>query len=355
MFLFFTKLFNIKYSTKFDENFNKQSSWYDIWNDSDIKPLTFQELTSSLVISGTNFENVYIKNSFFQQITSNLHGGAISYYGSSRKRLLVEQSTFIECHSLSGSGIYFDYGDYYLNEICGLNCSSESTIAGVFGNFNVQEDICKGTIVNSAFCFCNSLNWGFTIAHFYGDFSFNLNNESFNHCYRGSAFGIDHASSNYIKLSYSSFTNATSDESTCVVFEYSNTYFEVSYSNIINNKVNNNSNGLIWFLSIENGATFTSCSILENKGYPIFNSNTNEIVTLNYCYTDFPQDDDQLIHCSIIVKNIPEMPFVNNFNNVILGNCVGISLNTNNNKEKPPITYYSPKMYFTFHKSKVFF
>ena len=349
MFFFFTKLFHIKINTKFDANINKQSSWNDIWDDGDIKPLTFQEInTSSLNFS--NIENVYIKNSFFQQITSNSHGGAISYYGSSRKRLLVEQSTFIECHAPYGSGIYFEYGDYYLNEICGLNCSSQST-AGIFGHFTLLKDTCKGTIVNSAFCFCISLSWGFTLLHYYGDFSFHLNNESLNHCFRGSAIGVRYLLSKLsTKLSYSSFTNSISDESTCILFEDSNTYFEVSYSNIINNKVNSNSNGLIWFHFTENGAIFTSCAILENKGYPIFYSDRNQTVTLNHCYTDFPADDDTMIKCPINIENIPEIPFTNNFNNVILGYCVGISLNT---KKKP--THCFSKVHLPFHNRQIFF
>ena len=162
---------------------------------------------------------------------------------SSSINILIEETTFTECHTTSYScgAIYFDYvGNCCLVKVCGYKCSTGS-------NYYYQFDYVEAYSYNSnindssiAYSYNSNINAWYTMYHGYGRFISCAVNVSNNYCSGISA--IECYRSSTCLISFSSFANNTCHtDYICLDFGGSNADNEIRTSNVIRNKQSSSS------------------------------------------------------------------------------------------------------------------
>ena len=103
------------------------------------------------------YENIFVHDSVFINISSNSCGGAI-YCSRNIYRLLIEQTTFISCTTsdIHGGGIYLssaESGECILLRVCAYSCSSVNSTKseGQFAYFSTNNKFeCKNHVNDSS-------------------------------------------------------------------------------------------------------------------------------------------------------------------------------------------------------------
>ena len=94
-------------------------------------------------INASSYNNIYVHDCVFRDISSSNNGGALCCNGNVHK-LHIEQSSFISCSTSDrGGGIYFDSttsGQCVLSRICAFDCSATDygQFAFIFTNNNIS-------------------------------------------------------------------------------------------------------------------------------------------------------------------------------------------------------------------------
>ena len=173
------------------------------------------------------------------------------YCSSSSINILIEETTFTECHttSYSGGAIYFNVvGNCCLVKVCGYKCSTLSDFYYQFDYIRVPDSDSNINTVNDssiAYSYNSNIDAWYTMRHDYGRFISCAVNVSNNYCSRYSAIECCRCYTSLI--SFSSFANNTCHTYyTCLRFVDSNADNEIRTSNVIRNKQSSSSYGTIY-------------------------------------------------------------------------------------------------------------
>jgi hypothetical protein len=220
---------------------------------------------------------VYILNSLFKSCISTDNGGAL--FCNATVYLLVESTSFFSCkiNSSYGGAIYFYNiinGQCALNRVCGHDCGSTSSSSwGQFANIQVNNSASSKNYVEytsvvrtlSDYSFANRV---LSIEN--GRIRFPSVNCSMNKCTHHSAIScrpFSDPNSVTCTFSYSSFADNNSTASNCIRFYMHNAAYEMKCCNIIRNRQNLSSLGI---LEIYGNLTIKDSCILENQAVCIF-------------------------------------------------------------------------------------
>jgi hypothetical protein len=268
---------------------HSRTAWSDYFTGS---PTNFNSTTYGSRQTPSD-SNIHISNCLFRSISSGSFGGALSC--TSMTCLLVESTSFFSCKTSSSSGgaIYFsNSGQCVLYEICGYDCcSTHANSYNQFAYIQVNSAALSKNYINySSIVRCVSeisgshpmLNLG------YGKICCPSTNISMNKCHHYSGIycwpSVD-SNSFTCSFSYSSFTDNTAIQNTCIHFWSGSAKFEIKNCNILRNAQGNlGSTGTFYTY----GNVFIEhCCILENKATNIFYTYSSTITLSNSTVDSF--------------------------------------------------------------------
>jgi hypothetical protein len=269
--------------------------------------------------------SIYVSNCLFNTCSSTSYGGAL-YCSSSVTYLLVESTSFFSCKTSTpyGGAIYFSNsgGQCVLYDVCGYDCYS--TYSGetypLFTYTCVNDVASSKNYVNySSISRCGDKNPNsrYTLYHDYGKICYTSVNISMNKCnYYSGIFCYPYSDSNSVTCSllYSSFTDNSASQYTCIWFNRGGAKYEIKYCNILRNTQVSTSYGIIittGILNIED-----SC-ILENTAANIFHSSSSSYpITLTNCTVDKTTNNGYLT-----IRNTVTKSFFLGLNHMSTQNC----------------------------------
>ena len=250
---------------------------------------------------------------------TNEGGSAIYVYESlDSTKMLIEKSLFQNCTSSGESGygtIYFlPQGNCVLSKICAYNCSA-SMVSFSFV-WCSEGDEYKNHVLDSSVCYCNSGGQG-VLYHFFGIVvisSLNFSSNTYSDCSIGC---ISYSPAITGKIAFSSITKNTA-ELGVVVFENTNI---LSSSNIINNKLNQDTGGIICISSFSLEVK-DSCILNNIAKYTFYGESSAKGITVNNCTLD--EDIDSKINEHVTITNRVSNPFEHKLVHLSTGACEAI-------------------------------
>ena len=232
------------------------TDFFDLKDDetiNDITPVIVQEERNIL----SSYNNAYVHDCTFSQISGRGSGGAICYTKNSK--LLVEYTSFNDCTSTGeGGAIYFgNSGQCVFSSVCGVKCT-----ANQFGQFYLvwaSRGQNKNHIIDSSITLTEKKysDQCRILCHYCGNILCKGVNASNHKANKVSGIRIDNPTICYI--SYSSFRNNTVVSEGCICC-YSNQHY-INNTNIIENEQSHG--GLIY--AYNSRISMTHCSIFGNK------------------------------------------------------------------------------------------
>jgi hypothetical protein len=270
-------------------------------------PYFSQTYSSRLTPSDTS---VYISNSLFISITSTSGNGGALYFDSATY-YLVESSSFFTCKTSGyGGAIYFSNSNCVqgiLHGVCGYDCRTTNSNNYQFGEIHVKSTISSKNYVNySSFSRCMNQNSGANhiIGLNCGNVCYQSVNTSLNKCHAASGFGCwptSDSNSVTCSLTYSTFTDNTAMDFTCIWLNTGGAKYEIKNCNILRNTQVSSSDGIIYTsgtMVIED-----SC-ILENTANRIFyQASSSCTFTLSRCTVDKTTNNGYLTIKNTVTKS----------------------------------------------------
>ena len=228
------------------------SEWEDFYTDGSSANENF-EIKTNDYNDLSAYENAYVHDCTFKNISGSGNGGVISY--SKNSKLLVEHSSFNTCSTaIYGGAIYFsDEGQCVLSSVCGVKCNTGDGVNyGQFCYVDVaNNEKYKNYIIDSSVTLTKQTNSFETIRHENGDFSCKGVNVSNNEVNQVSGIMIYNPSTSFI--SFSSFRNNRAKGSTysyiCIDF-VSNSH-QMNQTNIIENNQDTSDCGILYAVNTE--------------------------------------------------------------------------------------------------------
>lgn len=172
----------------------EKNAWSDVYTDgSEFTEKTGETIKDTNSHFDASIGNNYITGCDFENITCSSSGGAIYCSSSSTTaKMLVESTTFTECHSSShGGAIYFGTnGNYAIVKICGYKCSTKNGNKGPFDYVKVTNSGLE--IINSindssiSYSLSSGISVYYTLYHYYGRIIACSLNVSYTNCSGGS-------------------------------------------------------------------------------------------------------------------------------------------------------------------------
>jgi hypothetical protein len=269
--------------------------------------------------------NVYVSNCLFNRCTSDSNGGALCC--TTATCFLVESSSFFSCTTSSNGGgaIYFSNtgsGQCVLHKVCGNDCYSTytSTSNGQFSYIYVYNVASSKNYVNySSITRCVNQRTHSERMLFlnYGKICCTSVNLSMNKCQYVSGIRVyPFCDSNSVTclLSYSSFADNNAPDYICLQFETGGAKNEIKCCNILRNRQDSSSNGIIH----SNGySVFQDSCILENIATYIYNvPSSSYSITLSNCTVDKTTNNRNLI-----IQNTVTKSFILALNHMSTHNC----------------------------------
>jgi hypothetical protein len=297
-------------------------SWNDYFSGTSIETTLSGEHKTR---QNPSVSSVYVLNCLFKECTSGSNGGAL--YCTSVTSLLIESSSFFSCKTSSSQGgaIYFYNGNSQcvLYGVCGYDCCSTYASGRSFFQFAyilVNNGASSKNYVNyssTSHCVNERSNSYNTYELEYGKICCPSINISMNKCYRHSgilASPFTDSNSVTSSMSYSSFVNNTSSESSCIYFHRGGTNHEMKCCNILRNTQCTSTYGLL--LTETNLMIEDSC-ILENTAtYIFYFYYSSYSITLSNCTVDKTTNNQNLIIRKTVTKS-----FIHGLNHMSTQNC----------------------------------
>ena len=215
-----------------------------------------ENINESKVLDKRSF---YITNCVFFNISSSSNGGAIfceMNSGDLVYEVLIEQSSFIYCHSSENYGALFFEGDYHLaiKKVCAYMCY---TANGKYYQFGYLASWTDDSFINafndSSIAYSNKARYGLYM--FYlgcgNSMIFSLNSSKnaccLNSCLQYYYYTTISEYNSACVVSFSSFTNNTTyDTGYCLTFDNLNENKFMGYCNILNNVCMRFKKGIIY-------------------------------------------------------------------------------------------------------------
>ena len=222
--------------------------------------------------------NYYVFQSSFRSISFNTDGGAISMTPYVSVRILIEESLFDKCSSLtSGGGVFISstLGSIFLKKVCGYDCWSTANQFGFFLSGLTKPNVCQ--LVSITKCASQALSRTAAVYFQNGIQNHTSTNSSNNQltsysgCYSNVAAQLN--------WEFSTIVNNYAHTSVCLYFVSSAT--SVSYQIFNSNFVSNNSPSLS-VLCYDRAILYIRSSFFnDNSGFLLGN---NAYTTSSYLY-----------------------------------------------------------------------
>jgi hypothetical protein len=287
-------------------------AWSDFYSGT---PTEYSQRTGRLTsFSGT----AYIKNSFFNGLSSTSHGGSI-YYSSTSSNLLmlVESSTFINSQAASqGGAIYFsNSGQFVMFKVCGYGCSASSS-SGQFNYVFVTDSISsKNEARDSVICYTTYTTKYNVMYHYCGKVVVKQTNISSNSINQISLQSYPSSNGNYVasSISYSSFANNVASDSVCIYLSSSYLY-EVDSCNVISNTHKGTNYGLI--LS-DGSLNLRGSCIINNSVICVIQNRGGKTITVTNCTIDPANKNSG----AVVITSTPQTSFINKIKHIETALC----------------------------------
>ena len=242
-----------------------------------------KEFTSKNQVLNLTEGNTYIHNSFFHNMHSSAHGGAI-VYSKQGSNFLVEKCLFHNCSSNFTSAIIVSAGNFVLSLTCGEHCFSSGNDG--FSSVHTDEKRERNTVFGSSISYCQA-NERYIIYHEKGPIDIKSLNISHNIAQIASSIGcLPDKFFDEIKLgtmiSYSNINNNTATKEQCLVMNNQNNEecgHKIDMTNIISNQANRT-------IYSKGETNMFYCSILNNRSPCFYSTNQNLKIILTMCYSD---------------------------------------------------------------------
>jgi hypothetical protein len=298
-----------------------RTAWNDYFTASPTTNLSQQKYTSRPSPSGSN---VYVSNCLFISISSTSgSGGALSLM--SVKYFLVESTSFFSCRTSDtwGGAICFSNsgGQSVLHTVCGYDCYSTNTypcfqfayievnFADLSKNYFNYSSVTRCVYASNAKqvlrllngkIYCPSINLSMNRVKYYSAISCGPSSDS---------------SSATCSISYSSFTDNTASEYTCIELYTTGAKYEMKSCNILRNTQGSlNNKGTI---CISGNLMIEDSCILENTATYIFcSSSSSYTITISNCTVDSTSNNGELT-----IKNTVTKSFILALNHMSTQNC----------------------------------
>ena len=285
------------------------------WTDDDVgyngfpeTNITFDEIQRTHCTSELG-QSVWVYNCIFELLEEYSNSGGALYYNFPGQ-MLIEKSTFVSCIcSNHGGAIYQKNGECIIKQCCGFKCySTNINLAGQFIFSELSNQISdsdkKNRVLDSSVSHSmkniNNPSNAEALDLVSGTIQINTVNLSNNICYYNSAlyaYPSSSTSNTACLMTYSTINSNEANQYTIIWFN-TNANYEISQSNIINNKVQTNSNnGLIESYGPTN---IKDCCIMNNKAQYILKS--FQTITLTRCSIDFTLNGNILGNVSILIE-----------------------------------------------------
>jgi predicted outer membrane repeat protein len=286
-------------------------AWSDFYSGT---PTEYSQKTGRLTsFSGT----AYIKNSFFNGLSST-NGGSI-YYDSSSSNLLmlVESSTFINSQATNrGGAIYFSSsGQFVMFKVCGYGCKTTSSY-GIFDYIYVTDSISsKNEVHDSVICHTTQTSYYYELYHHYGKVVVKQTNVSSNTIPQvpirsnPSSNGDSVASS----ISYSSIANNTLSVGDNIYLSSSYVY-EIDSCNIISNTDKGTERAVIL---TDGSLNLRGSCIVNNLATYVLRNRGGKTVTVTNCTID-PSNKNS---GAIVITSTPQTSFINKIKHIETALC----------------------------------
>jgi hypothetical protein len=286
-------------------------SWTDYYSGSGTE---YSQRTGRLdSFSGT----AYIKNCFFNGISTSGTGGSICYSSSSSLLMLIESSTFINSQASShGGAVYFCNGQFVMSKVCGYGCRSTSASCQ-FDYVQVTNSAGnKNEIHDSAICRTNQPSYYYETLHHYGKIVVKQTNFSSNSCYSVATIysnPTSNGNSASSSISYSSFANNVVQNGNCIYLESSNLQ-EIDSCNFISNTYPSSNRDLIFVCGSLN--LRGSCLLNNSATYIIYNYG-GKTITVTNCTID----STNKYYGSMVIDSTPKTSFINKISHIETALC----------------------------------
>jgi hypothetical protein len=287
-------------------------AWTDYYSGSGT--LYQQQTTRLTSFSGT----AYIKNCFFNGLSTTDQAGAISCYSSSSLLMLIESSTFINVQGASyGGAIYFSYSGQYVSvKVCGYGCKSTSSHSQ-FEYVQVTNGISsRNEVHDSSICGTNQPSQNYEMLHHYGKIIIDQTNFSSNSCRYGAPIHSNPSSNgNYVAstISYTTVANNVVASGMCIVLESSNLH-EVYSCNFISNTDQSSNNGL---MIVSGSLNLRDSCILNNSATYVIRNSGGKSITVTNC----TMDSTSKFSGTVTISSTPKTSFINRIDHIETALC----------------------------------
>jgi predicted outer membrane repeat protein len=287
-------------------------AWSDFYSGT---PTEYSQQTGRL----TSFSGkAYIKNSFFNGLSSTTNGGSI-YYSSTSSNLLmlVESSTFINSQATkNGGAIYFsNSGQFVMFKVCGYGCKSTSSNMH-FDYIYVTDSISsKNEVHDSVICHTTQTSNHDLVYHRYGKVVVKQTNISSNSVYQISlqSYPSSNGDSVASSISYSSFANNFASDGVCIYLSSSYLY-EIDSCNVISNTNKGTSYGIIL---ADGSLNLRGSYIINNSATYVIHNRGGRTVTVTNCTID-PSNKN---YGTVVITSTPQTSFINKIKHISTALC----------------------------------
>jgi len=224
--------------------------------------------------------NYYVFQSSFRSISFNTNGGAISITPYVSVRILIEESLFDKCSSLtSGGGVFISstLGSIFLKKVCGYDCMSTANQFGFFLSGSTKPNVCQ--LVSITKCASQALSRTSAVYFQNGIQNHTSTNSSNNQLTSYSGCHSYYAAQ--LNWEFSTFVNNYAHTSVCLYFDSIST--SVSYQILNSNFVANNSPSLAVFYYNYALLQIRTSVFIDNLN-TLFSYQSTTSITLFSCY-----------------------------------------------------------------------
>ena len=246
------------------------SAWDDFWpteeGNQDDQPNGYQ--TGKNPDIDVNQLHLYVKHAHFEKLSS----GAISYTKNDpNKKMLIELSSFLDITKKGyGAGIHIINGGHNIvNKVCALGCFSTAGSSDgefLYASLSTNDVTKKNIVIDSSICFCKEEKYTsegilYLVNSNISIHTVNLTN---NKSYWMAPLYIkptliEGETTSFLK--YSSVRNNSARFEVCINQEMDNAGMRISRTNIIENRQNTTSFGIV---NVDGPTYIVDCTVLEN-------------------------------------------------------------------------------------------
>ena len=270
------------------------SGWYDVGFVGDLPNETISgDFNSSFTSSGESL--IYVFHSVFHDFQGSSIRGAV-YVSSATEdsKLLIEFSVFDNISSTRSSTIYmWRQGQFAMNKCCANLCTATSSFWGMtegqfLSVFITDNETYINKILYSSISYSGSegSRWGgrsdYTIFMRNGNITVSngniTNNNAYScsglYCYPSSPDSEENANI-VCNVDFSMLRNNTAEGTKCIGFDRTFAHYQIMQSNIIENRQERSTYGLIY---ISHDTNINSCAILNNVALYLFDVYRNTTI-----------------------------------------------------------------------------